>query len=509
VTTAGFPFRNLGALVRPDADPGKPALVDLSRAAPRTFSFAALDALANAAARGLLLRGLVRGDRVGLLAANSAEFLAAFYGAQRAGLVPVPVPVPVPVNWRFPPGIVEYVLRDSGARVALHDAARAGAVPDGVPTVAMDGPAWDALLDPGPFEPVEPAPAEPAFFLYTSGSTGRPKGVVLSHQSHLWVVEQRLAGADIGREVALVAAPLYHMNGLALAQLACAGHATVVLLPRFEARAYLAAIAAHRCTWITGVPPMYAMLLRERAALAATDVSSVRNLRMGSAPVSPVLLAEIAAAFPRARIINGYGTTEAGPVVFGPHPRGPPTPPLSVGCPHLAVDLRLRAEDGDLGGDQGVLEQRCPGLMNGYWNRPDLPPAFTEDGFYATGDVFRRDADGFHFFVGRSDDMFVSGGENVFPGQVEKAIESHPAVEQSAVIAVDDEIKGQKPMAFVVLRPGAAADEAALKAHVLAHAPAYMHPRRVWFLDHLPLAGTNKVDKDALAALARDRAGAT
>jgi long-chain acyl-CoA synthetase len=156
-----------------------------------------------------------------------------------------------------------------------------------------------------------------------------------------------------------------------------------------------------------------------------------------------------------------------------------------------------------------VLEQRCPGLMNGYWNRPELPPPVTEDGFYVTGDVFRRDADGFHFFVGRADDMFVSGGENIFPGEVEKLLETHPAVEQSAVIAVDDAIKGQKPVAFVVLRPGAAADEAALKAHVLANAPAFMHPRRVWFLRRLPLSGTNKVDKAALAALARDGAGAT
>lgn len=500
----GFPFRNLGALVRPGADPDKPALVDLSRGAPRTFSFAALDAQADAAARGLLRQGLARGDRVGLLAANSAEFLAAFYGAQRAGLVPVPV------NWRFPLATVDYVLRDSGAKLVLHDDARVAAVPEGLSPVALDGPSWDALLDPGPFEAVEPAPAEPAFFLYTSGSTGRPKGVVLSHQSHLWVVEQRLAGgADIGREVMLIAAPLYHMNGLALAQLACAGHATVVVLPRFEARAYLAAIAAHRCTWITGVPPMYAMLLRERDALAATDLSSVRNLRMGSAPVSLALLAEVAAAFPQARIVNGYGTTEAGPVVFGPHPRGLPTPPLSVGHPHPAVELRLRSDDGTPGGDQGVLEQRCPGMMNGYWNRSDLPSPFTDDGFYVTGDVFRRDADSFHFFVGRADDMFVSGGENIFPSQVERVIETHPAVEQAAVIAVEDEIKGQKPVAFVVLRPGTLADEAALKAHVLANAPAYMHPRRVWFLDRLPLAGTNKVDKAALAALARDGAGVT
>ena len=123
--------------------------------------------------------------------------------------------------------------------------------------------------------------------------------------------------------------------------------------------------------------------------------------------------------------------------------------------------------------------------------------------------MFRRDADGFHFFVSRADDMFVSGGENIYPGDVEKVLETHPAVEQAAVVAVEDAVKGQKPVAFVVLRPGARADEAALKAHALANAPAYMHPRRVWFLDRLPLAGTNKVDKAALAALARGSDGPT
>ncbi len=496
----GFPFTNQGLLIDRAKDPAKPALIDLSAAAPRTVTFGALDALADAAARGLLRRGLVRGDRVAILAANSAEFLAALYGAQRAGLVAVPV------NWRFPPATVEYVLRDSGAALVFCDAARRKAVPADLPAVELGGEEWDALVDPGPFEAVTPEPAEPALFLYTSGSTGRPKGVVLSHQSHLWAVEQRLKAADIGQERALIAAPLYHMNGLALAQLCSAAHTTVVLLPQFHARAYLHAIGDHRVTWITGVPPMMAMLLQERETLAATDLSSVRHVRCGSAPVSPALLAAIRATFPRARFINGYGTTEAGPVVFGPHPEGIPTPPLSVGYPHPAVELRLRAADGGLG-EEGVLEQKCPAMMNGYWNRPDITPPITADGFYVTGDVFRRDADGFHTVVGRVDDMFISGGENIFPSEVETVLETHPAVEQSAVIPVPDEIKGTKPVAFVVRRAGAAVDEAALKSHALAHAPAFMHPRRIWFLDALPLMGTNKIDRAQLAAWAKERLG--
>lgn len=480
-------FRNLGALIDPAADAEKTALIDLSAGEARHISYAALDAMSDAVARGLLRRGLRRGDRVGILAANSAEFLAALNGTMRAGLVAVPV------NWRFPRATLDYVLENSGASLVFIDEARRGAVPGGI---VMGGAEWEALLDPGPFEPVVPEPAEPALFLYTSGSTGRPKGVVLSHQSHLWVVEQRLAGADMRQERALIAAPLYHMNGLALAQLASAAHISVVLLPQFEARAYIRAIGEHRATWITGVPPMMAMLLQERELLAATDTSCVRHVRCGSAPTSPALLAAIKAAFPQARFVNGYGTTECGPVVFGPHPDGIPTPPLSVGYPHPAVELRLNAQD--------VLEQKCPGMMNGYWNRPDLRAPITPDGFYVTGDVFSVDENGFFTVVGRVDDMFISGGENIFPSEVEKVLETHPAVEQSAVIPVPDDIKGTKPVAFVVRRPGAEVDEAALKAHSLAHAPAYMHPRRVWFIDALPLMGTNKIDKAQLAVWARE-----
>ncbi len=485
---------NLGALIAADRDPGRIALVDRDR----PVRYAELDALANAVARGLLRRGLRRGDRVAILAANSTEFLASVFGAQRAGLVAVPV------NWRFPASTVHYVLENSGAALVLTDAERAAVVPG---SIAFGSAAWQGLLDPGPFAPVEPMPRDPAQFLYTSGSTGRPKGVVLSHQSHLWVVEQRLKAQDLSQERFLIAAPLFHMNGLALAQLAIAAHATIVLLPQFEARSYAAAIGRHRPTWLTGVPPMLAMLLAEPGLVAATDTSSVRSIRLGSAPVSPALSEAIRAAFPNARLINAYGTTEAGPVVFGPHPAGLPTPPLSVGYPHPAVELRLRAADGTLG-DLGVLEQRSPSLMNGYWNRPDLKPPITADGFYITGDVFRRDAEGFHFVIGRVDDMFISGGENIFPSEVEKVLETHPGVEQSAVVPVDDAIKGQKPVAFVVRRPGTAADEAALKAHALAHAPAYMHPRRVWFVDALPLAGTNKLDRALLKEWARERLAA-
>src|SRR5208282_400165 len=154
-----------------------------------------------------------------------------------------------------------------------------------------------------------------------------------------------------------------------------------------SAPAYIEAISRYRCTWLTAVPPMIAMMLRETTALAATDLSSVEFVRMGSAPVSASLMAALRQRLPRAVVNNNYGTTEAGPVVFGAHPLALPQPELSVGYPHPKVALRL--VDGlNRDAAQGVLEMKCPALMNGYHNRPDVPPPITLDGFYITGDVF-------------------------------------------------------------------------------------------------------------------------
>jgi acyl-CoA synthetase (AMP-forming)/AMP-acid ligase II len=497
-------FTNLGDLIDRTRDLDKVAIVDLGgETAPREVSFRALDAMANAVARALIRRGHARGERIAILSANRAEHLAAYYGIMRAGLVAVPV------NHRFPRQTIHFIVADAGARLVFCDPARRAECPPGLPAVCFGGTgddAFDAFLDPGDFAAVVPAPDEPAMFLYTSGSTGVPKGVVLSHQSHLWVVETRLAGQDLARHRYLIAAPLYHMNALALAKLACAAHASIVLLPQFSARDYIAAIARWRCTWLTAVPPMIAMMLRESELLGRTDLSSVEFVRMGSAPVSLSLMHALKRALPHAAVTNAYGTTEAGPVVFGPHPQGLPQPEASVGYPHPAVALRLVGGDGGPA-EQGVLEMKCPALMLGYHNRPDVPSPITADGFYVTGDVFRRDAQGFHYFVGRTDDMFVSGGENIFPAEVERMLERHPAISHAAVVPIDDDIKGTKPVAFVILKSGGAAGEDEIKRFALANAPAYQHPRAVWFVDELPLASTNKVDRAVLRRMAVERIG--
>ncbi|MGE0628537.1 MAG: class I adenylate-forming enzyme family protein [Hyphomicrobiaceae bacterium] len=500
-------FNNLGDLIRRDKDLSKIAIVDLGgEEKPREYTYAALDAAANGVARSLSKRGYKQGDRIAILSANRFEYLAAYYGIMRAGFVAVPV------NFKFPRGTIHYILNDCGAKLVFCDATRrADCLPElSVVNFSDTGPdGFEAFLDEGPFETVVAKPDEPAMFLYTSGSSGQPKGVILSHHSHIWVAETRLGTQDLSRHRYLIAAPLYHMNALALAKLASVGHSTIILLPQFIARDYIEAIGTYKATWLTAVPPMLAMMLRERDALAAADLSSVEFVRMGSAPVSQSLMTNLKRVFPGAAITNAYGTTEAGPVVFGPHPKGLPQPEMSVGYPHPLVALRL-ADGGNRTAEQGILEMKCPAVMSGYHNRPDLKPPFTKDGFYITGDVFRRDENGFHYFVGRCDDMFVSGGENIYPADVERMLERHPDVGQAAVVPVDDDIKGTKPVAFVIRKPGAEVSADDIKQFALANAPAYQHPRSVWFVDDIPLASTNKIDRGALKreAAARVHGGA-
>ncbi len=497
---------NLGDLVQRDADPQAIALIDChDDAKPRVYTHGEIDAAANAVARGLVARGGQRGDRIAITAANRAAYLIAYLGTMRAGMVSVPV------NFKLPRETVAYVMRDAGVSMVFTDAERLPLCPADLPAVNFDRDGdggFDAWLDFGPFEVVQPEPDEIAMFLYTSGSTGRPKGVPLTHAGQLWAMAARARnGRGLAQQRFMVAAPLFHMNGLASAKFAFAVHASFVLMPQFRAAPFIRALARHRCTFITSVPTMMALMAQETEVLTQVDLSSVTRVSMGSAPLTQALIDKVQALFPGAILSNGYGTTETGPVGFGPHPDGIPTPPLALGYPMEGI--RLRLVDGDnRDADEGVLEMWTPALMPGYHQLPERTAvAMTEDGYYITGDIMRRDANGFYEFVGRADDMFVCSGENIYPGEVEKMLERHPAIHQACVVPVPDEIRGQKPVAFVVPETGAALVAQEVKEFALANAPAYQHPRHVEFVSELPLAGTNKVDRHALIQRAASLAG--
>ncbi|MGO6694442.1 class I adenylate-forming enzyme family protein [Rhizobium johnstonii] len=493
-------FDNLGMIIDPTMHPGKPLFIGYDFAGGETIMTAGdVDAMASATARGLVQSGLQRGDRIGILAANSPQYIAVVLGAMRAGIVPVPI------NYKFPAATIAHIVADSGIRVLFCDQPRLIELPGEIGDfrlVSLDAD-LDGFLDYGPFEAITPRPDEAAMILYTSGSTGRPKGVLLSHAAHRWVAETRVDEYGLRNARVLIAAPLYHMNALALSLLVCASGSSAVILPAFQAKSYIDALTRYRCTWLTAVPPMIAMMLRETAALAGADLSIVKAIRMGSAPLNEKLIAQTRRILPNAHIINAYGTTEGGPVVFGAHPAGLPIPAGSVGYPHPQVEVRLV---GDAAPRQGTLQIRSPGMMLGYLNRS--AEAMTRDGYYDTGDVFHCDDEGFYSFVGRVDDMFVSGGENIFPSEVENVLEAHPEVMQACVIPIDDDIKGTKPVALVVARQVHPGLEQELKQYVLANAPAYQHPRRIWFVDRLPLAATNKIDRRAVAHTVHERIAA-
>lgn len=484
---------NVGTLLARHAGRGLTALVDLSRPdRPREIPYDALDAACDAVASALAARNLGRGDRVGILALNRPAYVETLFGAMRAGCVPVPL------NVKLAADTLDFIARDAGLRLLFVDGAHRAAAPRGVPVVDFDGD-YEQFLKPGRFAPLEPRPDDLCLQPYTSGSTGRPKGVLLGHAGQAWQIPALVRARNLTPEDRiLVAAPLYHKNALVWAKVGLAAGAALVLLARFDARLYVEAIGTYRVTTLSGVPTMFQLILREREALDAIDRTTVRRIGVGSAPASPALFEALTRAFPNAVATNGYGVTEAGPVMFASHPSGRPRPLGSIGYPLEGAEVRLVGD----GPEQGVLHTRNPGVMLAYHNLPEETARRLRDGWFDTGDICRRDADGFYYFVGRADDMFVCGGENIYPGEVEAMLERHPDIVQSAVVPMDHELKGQVPVAFVVPRPGADVTEQQVKDWALAHGPAYQHPRRVDVVAELPLAGTNKIDRAALKARA-------
>jgi acyl-CoA synthetase (AMP-forming)/AMP-acid ligase II len=491
---------NLGDLFRHHTGTDKLAAVDLLETdRPRHITYDVLDTRCDAVARGLAGRGFNPGDRIAILAQNRIEFLEVLFGALRAGCVPVPV------NFKLAPDTVQLIIEDAGARHVFYDDSAASRLPQGVPATHFDD-GYEAFLDPGTFDSLPVTEDQVSMQFYTSGTTGRPKGVLLSHRGQGWaagaLVEARRLTSD---ERVLVSAPFFHKNALVAIKTALKPGACLVIMPRFTVRAAIRAVTEHGCTMITGVPTMLQMMLTQRDLIENADFSHVQTISMGSAPASNALLEAIADTFPNAAVQLNYGTTEGGPIMLGWfHPEGKPRPVGSVGYPIPGCEFRFEGGPSD---KEGELLVRNPGVALGYHNLPEETAKSFQDGWNRSGDILRQDEDGWFYFVGRVDDMFVCGGENIFPGEVEAMLERHEGIAQAAVLPFPDEIKGELPFAFVVPEPGVELDERDIKAFALENGPAYAHPRRVFILERMPLTGTNKIDREALRALVTVQSG--
>ena len=310
----------------------------------------------------------------------------------------------------------------------------------------------------------------------------------------------------------LVATPLFHKNAMrvSIKPVLYAG-ASAVILPAFEPRAFLDALATYGCTHTGGVPAMYRMLLEQKDLLETLSFPKLKSLSMGSAVVGKDLLDGVERAFGIAAI-ESYGLTEAGGPLRSPlDGRTPPIGSCGVVAPEWEV--KLVDSEGRENGEIGELWVRAPSVMQGYLNNPELTAERLVDGWLKTGDILRRDSEGFFYFKSRTDDMFSCGGENVYPKEVELMLVRHPAVLDAAAFPVSHEVKGLAPAALVVLRPDARASAEDLKRHCLGNGPAYAHPRHVFFVDSLPANSTGKLDRNAvreegLARLSKRRDGA-
>jgi acyl-CoA synthetase (AMP-forming)/AMP-acid ligase II len=471
-----------------------PAIIDC-RTHGTKYSFQDVFELSGAVAQSLRLSGASVGSRIGILSDNRVEYIIAYLGIMRAGMIATPI------NQRLSPSSVQSIIREVGLDLVFVDRDQRPIVPSGTRCVCFDDD-WTKFVSSGAMGAsmvsAVHSPTDVATILFTSGSTGMPKGVQLTHTGLVWAMNaRRRANPGFGRHRVLVSAPLYHMNALLSAAFSIYEGATTVLLPGFSAASYLSAIGEHKCSWLTSVPTMIAMVVREREHLPDIDVSSVEVVAMGSAPVTDKLIDDARRVFANARVSIGYGTTEIGPSVFGPHPDGIDRPVASLGHPMPGVDVRLVSLHGE-DASEGNLQVRSPAMTIGYIASVGTIAAVDEAGWYDTKDIMRRDSNGFFYFVSRVDNMFTCGGENVYPEAVERLLERHPGIRQACVVPMPDELKGAKPVAFVVSVAGASISEDELKRFALDHGPAYQHPRRIIFCTELPLTAAKKVDRAEL-----------
>jgi acyl-CoA synthetase (AMP-forming)/AMP-acid ligase II len=465
---------------------------------------------AVALAGGLADRGVGHGDVVGLLSYNCPEFLETVFAANYLGAIAMPI------NWRLAAPEVRYILEHSEARAFVCDeslVALGGDATKGleaslervcIGSRAPDG--WTALgelrTSTGDVAVREPADADDVHrLMYTSGTTGRPKGVMITHANLAWknlahIVEFGFTSADLG----LACGPLYHVGALDLTttSLIAAG-ATTIIHRTFDAAAVVEELERSRVTTVWLAPAMVNAIMA-LPGVEERDLSSVRVIINGGEKMPIPLIERIQRTFPSAWFADAYGLTEtvSGDTFLD---RDSIVTKLgSVGRPCLYLDLDIWDDEGGsvVAGERGEIVLRGPKVFKGYWRNPDATAAAFAGGWFHTGDIGVRDADGYLYIVDRLKDMIVSGGENIAGSEVERVLYEHDSVLEAAVVARPDDRWGEVPVAYVVLRPGAEASADELIEHCHGQLARFKVPKDVTFLDALPRNPSGKVLKREL-----------
>lgn len=475
--------------------PHQIAVVDRGHA--RSISYAQLHRAAAERAAGLHALGLRAGDRVAVLSVNCVEMLELLFACARLGTVMVPL------NYRLSDAELQRILDDCRPRLLLVEPGRSVPAPAVIQTMPLDAP-LAAGADP---LPALPDPTAPLLILYTGGTTGVPKGAILTQRTMQWNAWNTIAGWGLRPDdVAPIFTPFFHTGGLNVlaTPLLCLG--ARIVLPggnSFDAEDAMRLVEEEGCTQVFMVPTMFAML-REAPGFDPQRLRGVRAFTSGGAPCPGALFeAYWADGLP---LRQGYGLTEAGPNTFGSDVTEAQRRAGTVGTPLPGIAVRLEKADGTEAGvdEVGELLIRGEHVTPGYWERPEDSAKAIQDGWLRTGDLARRDADHYYYICGRSKEMYISGGENVFPAEVEEVLAAHPEVAEAAVVGVPDERWGEVGRAFVVARSGSAVGPEALVEFCRGRLARYKTPRDIRMVEALPKSPAGKVLKRMLVELTQE-----
>ncbi|GLZ60662.1 long-chain fatty acid--CoA ligase [Micromonospora sp. NBRC 107095] len=454
-------------------------------------------------------RGVGKGDSVAYLGENSPELLQVMFAAAQVGAVFVPI------NTRLAAPEIAYVLADCGARVLIHDpdfavpvaaAVSAARTPyvivNGAGTADRPGLAHLTPAVAGFTDHADTTHDDPAAIIYTSGTTGRAKGAVLTHGNLTWVALNCVVDYDVvSTDVALMISPLFHVASLGMGALpVILKGATMVIEKGFEPGRALAQIERYGVTMLSGVPTTY-QLMADHPAWASTDLSTLTKLTCGGSAVP----ARILNAYEERGLSfsQGYGMTEAAPGATALPPAMTRVKQGSVGLPHFFTDVRITDAAGAVvpTGVVGEIEVAGPNVFPGYHGLAEATAeAFTADGWFRSGDLGHLDADGYLYVTGRLKDMIISGGENIYPLELEQLLTEVDGVTSAAVIGVPDERWGEVPWAIVTVREGASVDTATIRARLDGRIARYKLPKNVVIVDELPRTASGKVRKADLRA---------